>query len=163
VFAPNDFFGVLPDGTVWVARARQNRVDWRSPDGHWTRGKPHPYSSVPVTQKDKDRVLAQVREQGKQFGMPQNLSIIYPFADTKPPFDFAQGRPNGEVWLQRPRSDVAAAAVYDVFDRNGWRREVSFPRNTALAGFGTGGAVYALIKNDDGSRTVGRFKVRGEP
>ena len=34
VFAPNDFFGVLPNGTAWVARGRENRVDWRSPDGH---------------------------------------------------------------------------------------------------------------------------------
>jgi hypothetical protein len=160
VFAPNDFFGALPDGTVWVARARQNRVDWRSPDGRWTRGEPHAYTRVPVTQKDKDRVVAQVREQGKQFGMPQNLRIIYPFADTKPPFELAQGRPNGEVWLQRPRSDDAAAPIYDVFDRKGWRREVVFPPNTALAGFGLRGAVYGSIRNGDGSRTVGRFRVK---
>jgi hypothetical protein len=160
VFAPNDFFGALPDGTVWVARARQNRVDWRAPDGRWTQGKPHAYTKVPVTQRDKDRVLAQVREQGKQFGMPQNLSIIYPFADTKPPFELAQGRPNGEVWLQRPRQDDAAAPVYDVFDRKGWRREVVFPKNATLAGFGSRGAVYGSIRNGDGSRTVGRFRVK---
>jgi hypothetical protein len=159
VFAPNDFFGALPDGTVWVARARQNRVDWRSREGRWIQGKPHEYTRVPVTQKDKDRVLAQVREQGKQFGMPQNLSIIYPFADTKPPFELAQGRPNGEVWLQRPRPDEAAAQIYDVFDRNGWRRQVTFPRNVGLAGFGANSVVYGSIKNPDGSRTVGRYRV----
>ena len=73
-------------------------------DGTWQRGKARSYTKVPVTQADKDRVLAQVREQGKQFGMPQDLRIDYPFAETKPPFDFALGRPNGEVWLQRPRA-----------------------------------------------------------
>ena len=38
VFAPNDFFGVLPNGTAWLARGHENRVDWRSPEGRWTAG-----------------------------------------------------------------------------------------------------------------------------
>jgi hypothetical protein len=161
VFAPNDFFGVLGDGTAWVARGRDNRVDWRSADGKWTRGKPHAYTRVPVTQADKDRVLAQVREHGKQFGMPQELKIIYPFAETKPPFDFALGRPSGEVWLQRPRVQDDAPLTYDVFNRKGvWERQVSLPKGASLAGFGQKGAVYATIRNEDGSRTVGRFGVK---
>ena len=159
VFAPNDFFGVLPDGTAWIARGRENRVDWRSPDGRWTRGQTHGYSRIPVTQADKDRVLAQVREHGKQFGMPQDLRIVYPFADNKPPFDFALGRPNGEVWLQRPQSREGAALIYDVFNRKGvWEREVAFPQGSALAGFGGGRSVYGSVKNKDGTRTVGRFR-----
>jgi len=159
VFAPNDFFGVLPDGTAWIARGRENRVDWRSPDGRWTRGQTHAYSRIPVTQADKDRVLAQVREHGKQFGMPQDLRIVYPFADNKPPFDFALGRPNGEVWLQRPQSREGAALIYDVFNRKGvWEREVAFPQGSALAGFGGGRSVYGSVKNKDGTRTVGRFR-----
>jgi hypothetical protein len=159
VFAPNDFFGVLPDGTAWIARARENRVDWRSPGGPWIRGQSHQYTRVPVTQADKDRVLAQVREHGKQFGMPQDLRIVYPFADTKPPFDFALGRPTGEVWLQRPRQEEGASLIYDVVDRKGvWRREVAFPKDATLAGFGAKGAVYASVKNADGSRTVARLQ-----
>lgn len=161
VFAPQDFFGVLADGTAWIARGRENRVDWRSPDGTWTRGQSHSYRKIPVTQADKDRVLAQVRQQGKQFGMPQDLKIVYPFAETKPPFDFALGHPSGEVWLQRPRKEENDPLVYDVFDRKGaWRREVAFPAGTALAGFGPNGAIYASIKNPDGTRTVGRMKVK---
>jgi hypothetical protein len=161
VFSPNDFFGVLPDGTSWVARGRENRVDWRSPDGTWTRGRPHSYTRVPVTQADKDRVVAQVREHGKQYGMPQDLQIVYPFAETKPPFDFALGRPGGEVWLQQPRAQENAPLVYDVFNRKGsWAREVTLPSGATLAGFGNGGAVYVSLKNPDGSRTVGRLRVK---
>ncbi len=160
VFAPNDFFGVLPNGTAWVARGRENRVDWRSPEGEWARGARRDFTPVPVTQADKDRVLAQVREQGKQYGMPQNLSIEYPFAESKPPFDFALGRPNGEVWLQRPRSEENAPITYDVFGRKGsWLRAVSFPKGASLAGFGRGGAIYGTIAEADG-RTVGRFALR---
>jgi hypothetical protein len=161
VFAPQDFFGVLPDGTAWIARGRENRVDWRAPDGSWTWGKSHPYTKTPVTQADKDRVLTQVREHGKQFGMPQDLPVTYPFADTKPPFELALGRPNGEVWLQRPRSKEEGGLVYDVFNRKGtWQREVAFPKDAALAGFGPEGAIYASIKNGDGSRTVGKFRLK---
>jgi hypothetical protein len=161
VFAPNDHFGVLPDGTAWVARGRENRVDWRAPDGTWRRGEPREYSRLAVTQADRDRVLAQVREQGKQFGMPQDLHIAYPFAETKPPFDFALGRPTGEVWLQRPRTREEAPLVYDVVNRGGkWQREVTFPAGAALAGFGEKGAVYASIKGTDGRRTVGRLRLK---
>jgi hypothetical protein len=161
VFAPNDFFGVLSDGTSWLARGHENRVDWRDPTGGWTRGKSHDYIKAAVTQADRDRVLAQVREHGKQFGMPQDLDIKYPFAETKPPFDFALGRPNGEVWLQRPRAEEDAPLTYDVFNRKGvWQRSVEFPQGTSLAGFGAKGAVYGSMKQGDGTRTVGRYTLR---
>jgi len=161
VFAPNDFFGVMANGTAWVARGRHNRVDWRAPDGTWRVGQSRKYTGQPVTQADRERVLAQVREQGKQYGMPQELPIDYPFAKTKPPFDFALGRPNGEVWLQRPRSAEEAPMVYDVYDRQGdWRREVTFPAGASLAGFGESGAIYASLKNEDGTKTVGRYRLR---
>ena len=160
VFAPNDFFGVLPDGSAWLARGHQNRVDWRSAEGHWTLGQPHEFPKLPVTQADRDRVLAQVREHGKRFGMPQNLTVVYPFADTKPPFDYALGRPDGEVWLQRPRAEENARLTYDVFDSAGhWKRSIDFPEGVSLAGFGRDGAVYGSIRDADGSRTVGRYRL----
>jgi hypothetical protein len=160
VFAPNDFFGVRADGSAWVARGKENRVDWRSPDGTWSLGTSREFQTQPVTQADRDRVLAQVREQGKQYGMPQELSIEYPFAETKPPFDFALGRPNGEVWLQRPRAAETAALVYDVWDAKGaWLRQVTFPSGAALAGFGESGAIYGSVKNDDGTRSVARYRL----
>ncbi|MEP7227000.1 MAG: hypothetical protein ABI785_06545 [Gemmatimonadales bacterium] len=160
VFAPNDYFGALPDGTIWVARGKENRVDWRSPDGKWSHGRPRGYTKIPVTKADKDRVLAQVRERGKPFGMPQDLSISYPFAETKPPFESAMGRPNGEVWLQRPRAQEDAVLVYDVVNRQGASRDVTLPKGASLAGFGKDGAVYASIKDAKGGRTVGRFRLQ---
>jgi hypothetical protein len=91
--------------------------------------------------------------------MPQELKIVYPFAETKPPFEFALGSPNGEVWLQRPRAQDDAPMVYDVFSRKGeWDRQVGFPKGATLAGFGSKGAVYGAIKEADGRRTVGRFR-----
>jgi hypothetical protein len=161
VFAPNDFFGVLPNGTAWIARGRENRVDWRSPEGGWRLGRHHDFKAQPVSQADRDRVLAQVREQGKQFGMPQELRIEYPFAATKPAFEFALGRPEGEVWLQRPRSEENAPFTYDIFDSTGqWARAVTLPAGANLAGFGRNDAVYVAVKAADGSKTVGRLRVK---
>lgn len=160
VFAPNDFFGVLPNGTAWVARGGENRVDWRAPDGRWSLGKKRDYPKVPVTQADRERVLAQVREQGKQYGMPQDLPIEYPFAASKPPFDFALGRPNGELWLQRPRAEEDGQATYDIYNAQGqWQREVAFPKGSTLAGFGKDGAVYGTIKDGE-RRTVGKYALK---
>jgi hypothetical protein len=93
--------------------------------------------------------------------MPQDLHVEYPFADTKPPFDFALGRPAGEVWLQRPRAEEDAALTYDVFDAKGeWQREIAFPPGVALAGFGAKSAIYGTIKGSDGQRTVGRYRIK---
>ncbi len=36
VFSGDDEWGVLGDGSVWVARNYHNRVDWRDPDGNDT-------------------------------------------------------------------------------------------------------------------------------
>ena len=36
VFSGVDRWGVLPDGSLWMARVYDNRVDWRGPDGRWS-------------------------------------------------------------------------------------------------------------------------------
>jgi hypothetical protein len=51
--------------------------------------------------------------------------------------------------------------VYDVYNRQGaWQREVAFPAGASLAGFGESGAIYASLRNADGTRTVGRYWLR---
>ena len=121
VFAPNDFFGVLPDGTAWVARGHENRVDWRAPDGTWTRGQaPRRTTQVPGDPGGPGSRAGPGAGAGQAVRhAPGARTIKYPFADTKPPFDFALGRPNGEVWLQRPRAQEDAPLTYDVFGREG--------------------------------------------
>jgi len=160
IFGPNDLFGVLPDGRLWVARARENRVDWRGPGGVWIRGQPHDYAKVPVTPADKERVIARIREQGKGRGLPDTLHLEWPFADNKPPFEAGTTNPDGDVWLQRARELDAAEAVYDVYGPDGaWKRSVTFPGGVSLAGFGGSGAIYGIIKEGE-RKTVGRYKLQ---
>jgi len=157
IFGPNDVFGVLPDGRLWVARARENRVDWRGPGGVWLRGKPHGYTTVPVTEADKQRVIAKIREQGKGRGLPDTLHLEWPFADHKPPFETGMGSPAGDVWLQRPQAHEGADAVYDVYGPDGgWTRAVTLPIEVTLAGFGGKGVVYGILREGE-RRTVVRL------
>lgn len=154
IFGPTDTFGVLADGSLWVARGHQNRVDWRAPDGTWTLGTPRERAKVPVTQADKDRFMQRMQERG----MPTQVGITFPFAENRPPFEGGLASPAGEVWLQRPRPDESGPLTYDVHARNGgWKRAVTLPAGASLAGFGRDGAIYATLKEGEG-RKVARLR-----
>jgi hypothetical protein len=46
-------------------------------------------------------------------------------------------------------------------DRKGrWQRDITFPSDASLVGFGTDGAVFGSVKNADGSRTVARYNLK---
>lgn len=156
IFGPADAFGVLPDGTVWVARAGAHTVDWRSPDGTWTAGTPHDWDRVPVTDKDREMVMERLRARG----LPQGVEVKYPFADYKPSFEQALTRDRGEAWLLYSRSDVDAPARYAVFGREGkLLRDVTLPAGVTLSGFGPGTYAYGSQKQADGSRRLVRMAV----
>jgi len=157
VFDGRDLFGVLGDGSVWVARAASNRVDWRSPDGKWQAGPERSYATIPVMQADKEKVM----EAAYRSGMPRGVSIQFPFATFKPPFVQGLTNPAGEVWLQRSRSADDSIPVYDVVGRDGKaRRAVQLPRGYTVAGFGKDGAVYAIGRGADNEQHIARFKVK---
>ncbi|HEV8123882.1 MAG TPA: hypothetical protein VGP80_06565 [Gemmatimonadales bacterium] len=91
----NDEWGVLPDGTLWIARINQNRVDRRSPEGKWNRGEQLPDRVLEVLPEDRDLFLQQ---------FPPDLRSTaekVPFAIIKPPFVSAYADPDGNVWLMK--------------------------------------------------------------
>ncbi len=157
IFGPNDLFGVLPDGRVWVARARENRVDWRGPGGVWIRGAARDYDKVPVTDADKARVLERIRAQAAG-RLPDTLQLQWPFAEHKPAFESAAATASGEVWLQRSRAADGTEHVYDVYGPDTkWKRAVKLPPDAVLAGFGKDGAIYGVVKEGE-RRTVARLR-----
>jgi len=160
IFSGRDIFGVLPDGSLWVARARENSVDWRSPSGEWTRGRSRSFAKVPVSQQEKDVFLERLRQQMAQMGAPAGIELSYPFADEKPPFVAGATNPAGEVWLQRSRAFEDSVPVYDVVGRDGaLKRTVQLPRNASLAGFGREDRVYLILREGD-RQLVGRYVVK---
>ncbi len=160
IFSGRDIFGVLPDGAIWVARAADNSVDWRSPAGDWTRGSSRSYTRIAVSQAEKDVFLERLRQQMAQMGAPAGIELSYPFADEKPPFVAGSTNPDGEVWLQRSRAFEDSVPVFDVVGRDGApKRTVQLPRNASLAGFGRDGRVYLILRQDD-RQLIGRYLVK---
>lgn len=161
IFSGRDLFGVLPDGSMWVARASNNAVDWRAPDGSWSRGPSRSFTKIAVPQDEKDDFLVKLRGQMAQMGAPAGIELSYPFADEKPPFLAGQTNPAGEVWLQRSRAWGDSIPVWDVVGRDGKQlRTIQLPKNASLAGFGAGGKIYVVLREGEDQQKVVRYGVK---
>lgn len=158
IFSGRDLFGALPDGSIWIARASNNAVDWRAPDGSWTRGPSRSFETIAVPQEEKDAFLEKLRGQMAQMGAPAGIELMYPFADTKPPFGAGLTDPAGRVWLQRSRAWQDSVPVWDVVGRDGRNlKSVQLPRNASLAGFGPDGRVYLILREGENVQRVARY------
>ncbi|HEX6644641.1 MAG TPA: hypothetical protein VF037_08185 [Gemmatimonadales bacterium] len=121
VFSGDDEWGVLPDGTLWVARTYQNRVDWRDSSG--------------VTEGDRlgDRVLEVTRTDRERFAerFPPELRASaerLPYSPIKPPFVRAFTALPDEVWLEKSRSVYDSMQLYHRVGRDGKLiREIRLP------------------------------------
>lgn len=122
VFSGVDRWGALPDGSLWVGRVYENRVDWRDPSGAWRHGEPLPDRVLEVTRYDRELFLR---------GFPPELrgtAQLLPFAPVKPPFEAGLTGPTGEVWLEKSRAPVDSSRRYHVVDRRGrLRAEIRVP------------------------------------
>ncbi len=112
VFSGDDEWGALPDGTLWVARTYQNRVDWIDSSG--------------VREGDRlvDRVLEVTRTDRERFveRFPPELRASaerLPYSPIKPPFVRGFTVLPNEVWLEKSRSVFDSAQLYHRVGRNG--------------------------------------------
>jgi hypothetical protein len=132
-----DRWGVLPDGTLWIARIVDNRVDWRAPDGRRIRGTSLPDRVLPITQNDRDIFLSRF-EPALRPTVEQT-----PFAVIKPPFEDAVTAPDGAVWLTKNRAVGDSIREYQIIDREG--RMVGTARHPGLGKLLALGGGYALV------------------
>jgi len=108
-----DRWGVLPDGSLWVARVQQNRVDWVGNDQAVHRGPELPDKVYPVSEPDRELFLRR---------FPQELRATaeqIPFAAIKPPFEAAFSTPAGQVWLVKSRAVGDSLRSNQVIGRDG--------------------------------------------
>jgi hypothetical protein len=138
VFSGIDRWGVLPDGSLWVGRVYDNRVDWRGPDGRWTRGQSLPDRVLEVTRYDRELFLR---------GFPPELRRTaqdLPFAAIKPPFEEGMTGPGGEVWLQKSRAPADSSRRYHVVNRQGRLvREIRLPGQGRILAVGANSVLVA--------------------
>jgi hypothetical protein len=144
-----DEWGVLPDGSLWVARVYENRVDWRGPDGTWVEGDPLPDRVLEVTQYDRElfyrKFPPELRATAEQL----------PFAAVKPPFEAGFTSPAGTVWLEKSRAPADSSRRYHEVDRAGHLiREIRLPGMGRIVAVGAGQALVAE-RVTDGTRFIG--------
>lgn len=114
------------DGWLAVVRVNPFRVDWRSPDGRWTKGAPLPVPVIRMTDREEQASLA--RTARSQAANPSNVpvppSMQIPdddWPDVMPPY--VQGEllasPEGHVLIRRQPSADFPGVAYFVVDRRG--------------------------------------------
>jgi hypothetical protein len=148
-----DQWGVLADGSLWVARVYENRVDWRGPDGTWVEGDPLPDRVLEVTQYDRElfyrKFPPELRATAEQL----------PFAAVKPPFEAGFTSPAGTVWLEKSRAPADSSRRYHEVDRAGHLiREIRVPGTGRIVAVGAEQALVAE-RVTDGTRFIG-FPIR---
>lgn len=109
----SDCWGVLPDGTVWVARVIGNRVEWIAPNGNRTRGEALPDPVLPVSPEDREIFYRQFPPE-----LRSNAEKIE-FALVHPPFVAAVTAPDGQVWLEKSRTYGDSLQAWQVISRTG--------------------------------------------
>ncbi|MFZ5624014.1 MAG: hypothetical protein ACOY71_06245 [Gemmatimonadota bacterium] len=139
VLSGHDEWGVAAeDGSIWVARVYDNRVDWLDPGGNLTGGRPLPDRVLTVTQADRDAFLAQ---------FPPELRATaeqLPFAIVKPPFEAGFSGPGSTVWLEKSRAAIDSVRQVQVVDRQGGLARVyEVPSRGRVVGVAPGALVVA--------------------
>jgi hypothetical protein len=136
--------GVLfPDGWLAVARIQPYRVDWRSPDGTWVRGRPLPFRSIPFSQRERDAYALGRRGVASAPVWPREIP---PFAE--PPA--IQPTPDGLLAVRRvPTADAPETRV-DLIDRTGaLRGVVVLGVRERILGFGAKSVYVVRMDEDD--------------
>ena len=113
VFSGDDDWGVLPDGTVWVARYYHNRVDWRGTDGTWHVGPGLPDRVLEVTRVDRERFAEQFPPE------LQDRAQQLQYNPVKPAFVKGFTGGDGHVWLEKSRHVADTMQTYHEVGREG--------------------------------------------
>ena len=138
------------DGWIAVLRLNPYRVDWRSPEGRWSRGAPIPTPVVRVTATEKAAYLDRLRAMG---GIPKSLAPTLDWPATIPPVPETATlllTGDGKFVVSRSKTAASPGNLYDVVNHSGLReRQVYLLPNESILGFGRG-TVYVTITDDDG-------------
>ena len=147
VFSGDDEWGVLPDGTLWVARYYHNRVDWRDTTGTWHTGAGLPDRVLEVTRVDRERFAErfppELRDRAQQLQ----------YNPVKPAFVKAFTGAGGHVWLEKSRHIADTMQTYHEVGRDG-----QLLRELRVAGWGrllaTSDSAALVVRTDTVGFTV---------
>lgn len=151
VFAAVDDWVVAPSGKIAIIHAEPYRVDWVSPNGKVTPGKPVTVTRVPVTEAD--------RKEREPDGPPYKRA----YAALKSPFvsDIVVVDNEDNVWVARSEAAQYKNRRWDVFGSNGvLRATVLLPRGRKLMAV-TAAHLYISYTDADGLQWIERYSRSG--
>lgn len=133
---------LFPDGWVAVVRLQPYRVDWRSPEGAWVRGRPLPHTPVPFTQRERDFYA-----RGRTY-----ISSAPVWPRVVPPYDESgvlHVTPEGMLAINRLPTANNRQGRVDIVDRTGaLRAVVMLDERERIIGFGAA-SVYVVRSDED--------------
>lgn len=112
VFSGNDWWGVRPDGRLWIARVRRNEVSVFEGTKE-RRGDRLPDPVLEVKRPDREQYVQSFPEDLRS--MAEKL----PFAALRPPFERGFPGADGLVWLRKTKMAVDSIRRYHVVDSTG--------------------------------------------
>jgi hypothetical protein len=154
--AAGELAALFADGTIAVARLDPYLVEWVSPAGVKTTGRPLPFQAIAVDAAEK---LAAVRRMPRNDGAEiPDPETIPDWPATVPPFlaGALLAAPDGRLWIRRTPSTKAPGTDYDIIDRTGaLAARLHLAANETVAGFGPS-HVYVVATDDDGLQHLRR-------
>ena len=117
IFSGNDWWGVRPDGRIWVARIRQNQVATIA-SGKERQGERLPDPVREVTRADRQQFIN---------GYPEELRPVaekLPYAPFHANFERGFASADGLVWLRKAKPALDSVRRYQVVDTAGTLRRV---------------------------------------
>jgi hypothetical protein len=155
---------LFADGWLAVARLDPFRVDWRSPTGVWTRGRPLPAPVIRVNARERDAYFARNPNTFAPSAVPGLPATPRPtasdFPATVPPFALGavSDGPAGLLLIKRHRSADVGPSHYLLVDRRGsLMGELVLPENASIVGAGPQ-SLYVVVKDDDDLQTLHRYR-----
>ncbi len=137
------------DGWLAVARRDPYRVDWRSPTGEWTRGRPLPFDRVAVDAAQREAEMdrqwtGRSRALFTDKEMPGWPQVLPPFQPNA-----LVSAPDGTLIVIRTPDARQAIRLHDVIDRRGALvRRLALPTNVRIVGFGAR-HVYTVERTEE--------------
>ncbi|MEP6590884.1 MAG: hypothetical protein ABJC19_06860 [Gemmatimonadota bacterium] len=128
LLAGQDLWGVQRNGTFWIARVFQNRIEWHYPNAKKPFTGPAMQDPIlPVQEMDRQIFIRRFPEDQREAARRLQFTAI------KPPFEGAFQTPDQRVWLFKSAVALDSVRRFQVVDSTGVRVVVTVPsRGSAL-------------------------------
>ena len=127
LLAGKDIWGVQHDGTLWIARVFQNRIEWPRSGKRPFVGPPMQDPILVVQEMDRQIFIRRFPEDQRE------AARRLPFTALKPPFEAVFQTPNHLLWIFKSAAALDSIRTFQVADTAGVHFVVKVPsRGTAL-------------------------------